>query len=166
MSWYLIPEECDPEAIIASGRAMTAEEATEIIRRVEAKVLSIIHPDAMLAYAVLMQAWAKPLGLTLVPDGWWRLMGLKERYHLPLFMPSDRKSKFAFTLWAWRGEPACYVSCIRSPPRSTIGRAWKRFVASTRFNLPYSTGPAGRVPTTAPSSSGRSSMIGGPSSPG
>jgi hypothetical protein len=95
---------------------MTADEATEIIRRVEANSLSIIDPDARLGYAVLMQAWAKPLGLTLVNDGWWRLMGLKERYNLPLVMPFDRKSKFAFTLWAWRGQPVCYVSFIYSPP--------------------------------------------------
>jgi len=112
MSWYLTPEECDLEAIIASGRAMTSAEATEIVRRVEVKSGDISDTDSRLAYAVLMQAWAKPFGLTLVPDGWWRLMGLRERGQLPWVMPFDQRLKWAFTLWAWRGQPVCYVSLI------------------------------------------------------
>ena len=114
MSWYLEPQECDLEAVIARGGVMTLEEAVEIIRRVEAKSLDVDDPESRLAYAVLMQDWAKPLNLTLVADGWWRLTGLRERCHLPLAMPYDRRAKWAFTLWAWRGEPVCYVSLIGS----------------------------------------------------
>ena len=56
----------DLRAVIDSGRTMTVEEATDIVRRGLANSSDVSKSDRELAYAVLMNDWAEPHGLTLV----------------------------------------------------------------------------------------------------
>src|SRR5260370_40868546 len=99
----------DLRAVIDSGRTMTVEEATDIVRRGLANSSDVSKSDRELAYAVLMNDWAEPHGLTLVLDGWWRMIGLCEVDGPPL-LPGDRGVHWSETLWTKFGQPVAYVS--------------------------------------------------------
>ncbi len=111
MSRYVPLKYFDLAGVIAAGRQMSCEEATEVVRRAIAKSSEVNAAELNLAYATLAYAWAAPLGLTRALDGWWRLTGLRERGDdFTDFLPGDRSAPWASTLWTRHGRAVAYVS--------------------------------------------------------
>lgn len=147
-------------AVIDSGRAMTVEEATDIVRRSLANLSDVSKADRKLAYAVLMNDWAEPHGLTLVEDGWWRMIGLSDP-NGPRLLPGDR----VLPMPARSGSstdsrsPTCRSRTIWT---SRPGRRWKAGRLAAHLSSLSSISAAGLSPTAASSSSGSPGKTGAP----